>query len=108
MSMPKPKLRPLSALKNKLKGPLHHVEIHPAKNSDGSQAFLSQIHRGRTPQAQAAMDAGGPYTPAPPPEETQHPDGQDMMQHVGKALGVKMPPPEPDEDDQLEGNTGDE
>jgi hypothetical protein len=88
----KAKTKPLSRLKNTSKGKIHHVEIHPAKNSDGSLGLITRIHRHPPQQA-----PGAPYQQPPEPEETIHEDPQDGMDHVGQALGV---PQEPDEDDE--------
>ncbi len=96
------KTKPLSHLKDKSKGSIHHMEIHPALNSKGKLAFTTRIHRNRPSAAQAKMDAGGNYTPEPPPEETVHEQPEDMMNHVGKTFGVKPQAEEPDEDDQDE------
>lgn len=103
-----PKMKSLGAMKNRMKGEVRHAEIHPAKNSDGSRAYLSMIHRERPPAAQAAMDAGGPYTATPPPEETQHPNYPDAMNHVGKAFGEPPMPAagEPDGDEEPEDGEG--
>jgi len=89
MATPTKKLKPLSHLKKTDKGSIHHVEIHPAKNSKGGQAFRTLIQRNRPAAQQAAMDKGGPYVPSPEPEETLHEDGQDMLDHVGRTYGVK-------------------
>ena len=104
MPMKKMKMKSLGAMKNRMKGEVHHAEIHPAKNSNGSRAYLSTLHRDRSPAAQAAMDAGGNYTAAPPPEETQHPNYADAMNHVGKAFGEPPMPAagEPDGDEEPE------
>jgi hypothetical protein len=99
-----PKMKPLSMLKSKAKGSVHHVELHPAQHSDGSQAFTTMVHRNRLPAAQSAMDAGGPYTPTPEPEETQHPDYPDAMNHIAKAFGV--PKPSMENDDEEDGSDG--
>lgn len=96
----KSKTKPLARLKNTSKGSIHHVEIHPAKNSDGSLGLITRIHRNRPPAQEAAMAQGGPYQPQPDPEETIHEDPQDGMQHVGQALGVpQQQAPEPDGDE---------
>jgi hypothetical protein len=99
----KMKMKPLSRLANKPKGAVHKIEITPAQHSDGSPAYTTMIHRHRDPAAQAAMDAGGNYTPDPAPEETQHPDYPDAVSHMGKALGVpssQMPGEPGDEDEE--------
>lgn len=93
----KSKTKPLSALRDKSKGTVSHVTIHPATNSKGGMGFITHTHRFRPEAQQAAMDAGGPYTPAPEPLETPHEDGQDMLDHVGKQLGVQ-PDADMDED----------
>ncbi len=94
------KTKPLSHLADKNRGAVHHIEIHPARNSSGGMGFITRIHRNRPPAAEAAMQSGGPYTPSPEPQETVHEDGGDMMDHVGKQLGVPAEGPEPDADEE--------
>ena len=89
--MPRPNAKPLSRLKNTSKGSIHHLEIHPAKNSRGGQAFITSIHRNPPPSQP------GQFTPSQPPEETPHEDGQDMLDHVGSTFGIK---PEDDGSDE--------
>ncbi len=88
------KMKPLSALRNKSKGAVHHVEIHPATNSRGGQAFLTKTVR-HPPKGHTNPGMG--YAPPPEPEETVHEDGQDMMDHVGRTFGVQND--DGDEDD---------
>ena len=85
----KSKTKPISHLKDKSKGSVNHVEIHPARNSSGGMGFITRIHRNRPPAQEAAMQSGGPYMPPPEPTETVHEDGGDMLEHVGKHLGVQ-------------------
>ena len=84
-----PKMKPLSRLRNGAKGKIRHVEIHPGKNSDGSQAFRTVIHREHPPEMQKQMEDAGRYMPDPPPDETLHEDGQDMLDHVARACNIK-------------------
>lgn len=94
----KSKTKPISHLKDKSRGAIHHIEIHPAKNSSGGMGFITHVHRNRPPAQEAAMQAGGPYMSPPEPEQTVHEDGQDMMDHVGGQLGVQPEGPEPADD----------
>jgi hypothetical protein len=98
----KPAVKSAKSLKNTAKGTIHHMEITPAKNSHGGQAFISRIHRNRPADVQAKMDAGGPYTPSPEPEETLHDDGQDMVDHVHNTFGIKPEDDGDGDDDQGE------
>lgn len=90
------------SMKNTAKGTIHHMEIHPAKNSSGGQAFMTTVHRNRPAAVQAKMDAGGSYMPSPEPEQTLHEDGQDMIDHVHNTFGIK-PEDDGDGDDDSEG-----
>lgn len=90
--------KPLARMRATDKGTIHHVEIHPAKNSDGSLGLITRIHRNRPASHDAAM-AQGNYMPPPEPEETIHEDPQDGMQHAANALGVQPEAPEPDGDE---------
>ena len=87
----------LSRLKNTAKGPIHHIEIRPAKNAAGKRAFVTMIHREHPPAVQAAADKNGKFLPPPTPEETLHDDGNDMLDHVANSYGIQR---EPDEDDE--------
>jgi hypothetical protein len=91
------KMKPLARMANSSKGPLHHIEIHPAQNSAGKQAFLTRMFRKPTPEAQAAADKMGKYLPESTQDgpDTAHEDGQDMVDHVGRMAGVQ---PQSDED----------
>ncbi|MGD0013106.1 MAG: hypothetical protein ABSD56_01585 [Bryobacteraceae bacterium] len=97
---PKKHTAPLSRLKNSAKGKIHHIEIHPAKTSGSQQGFITRIHREASPQAQAKMQAGGNYMPPPEPDETIHEDGQDMIDHVKRHLGIPDEQPDQDEDEE--------
>lgn len=100
--MAKSKMKPLSAMRNKSKGPLHHMEIHPAKTTGGGTAFTTKVFRGRTPQQTAdAMAPGKPYTPEVSEDkdsEVVHPDGVDMVDHVKGSFGVKDDPDDEEEE----------
>lgn len=97
------KTKPLSHLRDSSKGSIHHVEIHPAKNSAGKAAFITRIHRNRPKADEDAMAKGGPYIPEPKPEETVHEDGQDMLDHVANTYGIKQ-----DADEDGDADDGDE
>jgi len=92
-------LKSLASLKNSAKGSIDHVSIHPAKNSQGGQGFITHIHRNRPAAAQASMEKGGPYVQPPEPEETVHEDGNDMLSHVANTYGIK-PENDGDADDE--------
>lgn len=92
--MTKAKAKPLSRLRDKAKGKIHHIEIHPAKNSRGGQAYITKTYR-----HPAGEDKPGQYRPMPEPEETPHEDGEDMIDHVRRSYGVK-----PEMDDEEEGD----
>lgn len=94
----KAKTKPLSHLRDKTKGPVHHITIHPARNSSGGQGFITRVHRDH-PTAMKGMQGGGPFLPLPEPQETVHEDGQDMLQHVGGQLGVQPEAPETNEEE---------
>jgi hypothetical protein len=97
------KPKPLSRLKNSAKGEIHHVEIHPAKNSRGGRAFLTKTFRKPTASAQAQADKAGKYMPESSLDnETVHEDGADMLAHVGNTYGVKPPADDGDGDEDTE------
>ncbi len=100
------KKKPLSRLKNTSKGPIHHVEIHPAKNSRGGRAFITRIYRKPTPAAQAAADKLGRYLPDqtldPSQDEHVHDDGQEMLGHVAKLHGIAPANDDGDADDDMD------
>ena len=100
MTNPKKHTAPLSRLKNSAKGNIHRLVILPAKTSGRGQGFITQIHREASPQALAQAQAKGNYAPPPEPEETIHQDGQDMIDHVKRHLGIADE--EPDEDEEEE------
>lgn len=90
------KTKPLSRLRDKSKGAIHHMEIHPATNSKGGRAFLTKTIR-HPPKGKTGPGMGY-YGPPADPEETVHEDGQDMVDHVGRTFGVQ-PDDDGDEDD---------
>jgi hypothetical protein len=94
-----PKTKPLAGLRNTAKGEIHHMEIHPAKNSAGGQAFITRTFRKPAPAEQAAADKAGRYLPdfREDGNGTPHEDGQDMLDHVAKSYGIK--PGAGDDDD---------
>jgi hypothetical protein len=83
------------------KGSIHHIEIHPAKNSTGGMGFRTMVHRNRPAAAQKMTDAGH-YVSPPEPEETVHEDPQDMLDHLAKSYGVPNDPDSGDEGDENE------
>jgi hypothetical protein len=83
------KPRSLSRLKNKAVGPVHRIEVHPAKNGRGGRGFITHTFR-RHPDAgkPAPPGTGLGYMPPPPPEEAVHEDQPSMIDHVGRMAGV--------------------
>jgi hypothetical protein len=100
----KAKTKGMGSLKHSGKGPVHHVEIHPAKNADGSQGFTTKVFRGRTPEQEKAMHdpkGRGQYFPEQSEDkdaETIHPDGVDMIDHVKGMMGVQDEDPDNEQD----------
>ena len=88
----------LSAVGNTKRGKIRHMTIEPMKTGSGGQGFVSRTHFNRHPTQEAKMQAGGPYTPEPDPEEVMHPDGQDMVDHVKSKFGIKDDDGDQDED----------
>jgi len=99
MATSKSRLKPLARMKDASKGSLHHIEIHPARNSKGGPAFITSVHRNRPAAQQAAMDAGGPYQEAPKPEQFAHEDQPGMVDHVDRLTGGSPAADEPDGDE---------
>ncbi len=97
----KSKLKPLSSMRDKKRGTLDHISIHPARNADGSQGYITRVHRNRSEEDEKAMrKPGAGYIPSPEPEETIHEDGVDMVDHVKRHLGIKDEEPEEGDEDQ--------
>lgn len=98
----KAKMKGLGSMRHSGKGPLHHIEIHPAKNSSGGTAFTTKVFRGRTPEQEKQNATGRGYVPEVSEDrdaETVHDDGVDMVDHVKGLTGVKDEDPEEDGDD---------
>ena len=100
---PAAKLKPLGKLKNSAKGPIHHIEIYPAKNSDGSPGVTTKVHRSHPPEVEKEMAESGRFMPDPKPDETIHEDGQDMLGHVARSYGIKQEPDGDEADDEGDG-----
>lgn len=85
------RIRSLSRLRDKSKGSVHTVQIHPATNSKGGLGFVTTKLRhpakGKSP--------GIGYAAPPAPEEAVHESQPDMVDHVGRSFGVQ-----PEEDDE--------
>jgi hypothetical protein len=99
----KGKMKSLGSMRDKTKGKIHHLEIHPATTGDGGQGFTTKVFRSRTPAQEKAYSTGkGPYTPEVSEDEGAqriHEDGVDMIDHVKQHLGVQDEEPDEDEDD---------
>ena len=100
---------PLSRLKDSSRGPIHHIEIHTAKNAKGKRGFITRTFRKPTRAALAEGQKTGRYVPeATPDQDTVHPDAASMMAHVGKSYGMAQaddgdgPDAEPDDDEEGE------
>jgi hypothetical protein len=96
----KPAAKTLAVLKNSAKGPIHHIEIHPAKNGHGQQAFITKVYRNHPKPVEDAAMKQGKYLPEPQPEQAVHEDGNDMLDHVAGAYGIPQDQGEPDGDEQ--------
>lgn len=81
------KTRSLSRLRDKSKGALHTMQIHPAVNSKGGLGFVTRKLR------HPPKGPGMGYMLPPAPEETVHEDSGNMVDHVGRSFGVR-----PDDD----------
>ena len=102
MSVKKAAALPLSALQDRTKGPVHHIEIHPAKNGKGGRAFLTKVFRKPSKTAQANAAQTGAYLPdAALDGEYQHQDGNDMLDHMGRQLGIQ-----PEDDGDADDDSG--
>lgn len=86
-------LKKLGGLRDKSKGPVHSMHIHPATNSKGGLGFVTTKLR-HPPKGQAGPGMG--FVGPPPPEEAVHEDNKDMVNHVGRTFGV---PDDGDQDD---------
>jgi hypothetical protein len=101
---PKTKTKPLARLRNTAKGEIHHMEIHPAKNSAGGQGFITRTFRKPSASEQAAADQAGRFLPdfKEDGNGTPHEDGADMLGHLANSYGIKPAPDDADDADDAD------
>lgn len=98
----KSKMKGLGSMKHSGKGPIHHIEIHPARTAAGGKAFTTKVIRGRTPEQEKQNATGRGYVPEQTEDkdaEAVHTDGVDMIDHVKGLTGVQDEDPDEGEED---------
>lgn len=82
-------------MRDKSKGAVHTMQIHPATNSKGGLGFVTTKFRHPPKGKTAGMGFAAP----PAPEESVHESAPEMVDHVGRSFGVAADDGDEDEED---------